>query len=123
MKRCLIAIALILLWVVPSIAFEPPNGYMSYTATLTDDAAAVSNPGYLYGIVFVTDGSNALSVDIYDSGSATGTKLVPTLQLAASPRIQTLNFDPPVPYNTGVYVDVTVSGGGSIAYMVYYRKQ
>jgi hypothetical protein len=121
MKKMLI-VMLALLFAVPAFAFEPPE-YMNFTATLTDDAAAVTGAGYLYGIVFVTDGSNALAVDVYNSLSAAGTKLVPTLQLAASPRIQTLNFDPPIPYSLGVYVDVTVAGGGTIAYMVYYRKR
>jgi|WetSurMetagenome_2_1015567.scaffolds.fasta_scaffold31242_4 hypothetical protein len=111
-----------LLFAVPAFAFEPPE-YMNFTATLDDDAAAVTGAGYLYGIVFVTDGSNALACDVYNALSATGTKLVPTLQMAASPRIQTLNFDPPIPYSLGVYVDVTVAGGGTIAYMVYYRKR
>jgi hypothetical protein len=122
MKKILIVSALVLFAVVPTFAFEPPS-YMNFTATLTDDAAAVTGAGYLYGIVFVTDGSNALSADVYNALSATGTKLVPTLEMAASPRIQTLNFDPPVPYSLGVYVDVTVAGSGTIAYMVYYRKR
>jgi hypothetical protein len=121
MKKIFVMLAL-LVFAVPAFAFEPPE-YMNYTATLTDDASAVTGAGYLYGIVFVTDGTNALACDVYNSLSAAGTKLVPTLQIAATPRIQTLNFDPPVPYSLGVYVDVTVAGGGSVAYMVYYRKR
>ena len=120
MKKLLV-LAMVL-FAVPAVAFRPAE-YMDYTATLTADAAAITGDGYLYGIVFVTDGTNALSADVYANTAASGTKLVPTLQLAATPRIQTLNFDPPIPYNTGVYVDVTVAGGGSVAYMVYYRKQ
>ena len=120
MKKLLV-LAMVL-FAVPAVAFRPAE-YMDYTATLTADAAAITGDGYLYGIVFVTDGTNALSADVYANTAASGTKLVPTLQMAATPRIQTLNFEPPIPYNTGVYVDVTVAGGGSVAYMVYYRKQ
>ena len=121
MKKMIVMLAL-LVFAVPAFAFEPPE-YMNYTATLTADSGAVTGAGYLYGIVFVTDGTNALAADVYNSLSATGTKLVPTLEIAATPRIQTLNFDPPIPYSLGVYVDVTVAGGGTIAYMVYYRKR
>ena len=122
MRKITIFVLAVVLFAVPAWAFEPKE-YMNYTATLTDDAAAITGAGYLYGIVFVTDGSNALACDIFDAASATGTKLVPTLEIAATPRIQTLNFDPPIPYGTGVYVDATVAGSGTIAYMVYYRKR
>ena len=122
MKKMIVMLALFVFAAVPASAFEPKE-YMGYTATLTADAAAVTGNGYLYGIVFVTDGTNALAADIYANTAGSGTKLVPTLQIAATPRIQTLNFDPPVNFNTGVYVDVTVAGGGTVAYMVYYRKR
>lgn len=113
-------VLMVVFWVGSALAFQPSE-WMHQTATLTADAAAASGEGYLYGIVIVTDGTNAPTVAVYDNSSAEGTKLVPDLSLAATPRVQTLSLEPSVPFNTGVYVDVTVGGGGTIAYMVYYR--
>lgn len=125
MKKMFAVVVAVLVALVAAsaFAFEPPI-WMMQSTTKTADASCATTPGYFYGLIIVTDGTNAPSIDIYDNPSTnSGTKLVPTLQLAATPRIQTLNLDPPVPYQTGIYVDVTVGGGGSIAYMCYNRKR
>jgi hypothetical protein len=119
MKKLIVAA--ILLFSFAAFAFQPEE-WMEQTATLTADAAAVSGAGYIYGIVFVTDGTNAPTFVVYDNTAASGTKIVPDLPLSATPRVQTLSFDPAVAFNNGVYVDLTL-GGGSVAYMVYYRSK
>jgi hypothetical protein len=123
MKKIAISIVVFAILAGVAFCFEPP-AFMQQTATKTADAACATKAGYLFGVVVVTDGINGPSLDIYDNASgASGNKLVPTLVLAATPRVQTLSLDPPVAYSAGVYVDVTVGGGGSIAYMVYYRNR
>lgn len=122
MKKFLMAMCLVLVVASGAVAFTPAE-FMGQTATLTADAAAVTGAGFLYGVVIVTDGTNAPTIAMYDALSATGTKLVPDLVLTATPRVQTLSLDPALAFNLGVYVDVTVGGGGTIAYMVYYRKK
>ena len=63
MKKIMIFVLALALFALPAVAFEP-QAFMNVTATLTGDAAAITGSGYLYGIVFVTDGSNALSADV-----------------------------------------------------------
>lgn len=116
-----LALILTMLVSVPCLAFQPDE-WMHQTATLTADSAAVTGAGWLYGVVIVTDGTNAPTIAIYDNTSATGTKLVPDMVLAATPRVQTLSLDPALAFSTGAYVDITL-GGGTIAYMVYYRSK
>ena len=119
MKKTCVFSMLLLLVASGAMAFQPPE-WMHQTATLTADSAAVSGEGYIYGIVVVTDGTNAPTFAVYDNTAASGTKIVPDLVLAATPRVQTLSLDPAVAFSNGVYVDLTL-GGGTVAYMVYYR--
>lgn len=114
-----IIVLLIALLAVPAVAFQPEE-WMHQTATLTADAAAVTGAGYIYGIVIVTDGTNAPTFAVYDNTAGSGTKIVPDLVLTATPRVQTLSLDPSVAFSNGVYVDITLSAG-TVAYMVYYR--
>jgi hypothetical protein len=116
-----LAIILCLFFASTVFAFQPAE-WMHQTVTLTADAAAVTGAGYIYGIVIVTDGSNAPTFAVYDNTSATGTKIVPDLVLEATPRVQTLSLDPAVAFSNGVYVDLTISAG-TVAYMVYYREK
>jgi hypothetical protein len=104
-------------------AFEPEE-WMENTTTQTADAATLTGTGYLYGFVFDTDGTNDVTFDIYDNTSGSGTKLVPTtieVTTSSTNRISTLSFEPPLAFNTGVYVDLTTAG--AVGYMVYYRMR
>lgn len=122
MKRKIFAITIILV-LLAGIAVAQ-EAYMRVTATKTADAAIMAGPGLLHGIVFVTDGTNAVTVNVYDNASAaTGTKLLPTdtiITTSSANRVQAIGFDPPINCINGAYVDVTVGGGGSVAYMGYY---
>ncbi|MHC4753480.1 MAG: hypothetical protein ACYTFW_26920 [Planctomycetota bacterium] len=79
-------------------AFDPPSGHMNYSSTQTIDASVVTGTGYLYGISCKTDGTNAVTFQIYDN----------------------TEWDPPLPFATGVYVDIT-SSDATPDYVVYYR--
>jgi len=103
-------------------AFEPQE-FMDYTATQTADAAAVVGAGYLYGISCKTDGTNAVTFQIYDNATeASGTRIVQDYICATSSanRVCVFGWDPPIPFTNGVFVDIT-STDTDPDYVVYYR--
>ena len=89
----------------------------------TADAAICAGPGFLYGILFVSDATNAITVDVYDNASAaSGSKLTPQLVItsSATDRIQGIWFDHPVEFFDGLYVDITCAGAAK--YVAYFRE-
>uniref|UniRef100_A0A6M3LP37 Uncharacterized protein n=1 Tax=viral metagenome TaxID=1070528 RepID=A0A6M3LP37_9ZZZZ len=111
--------ALLLVW-LPSVHAGPGN--FSYSsAEKTASAAIATSSGYLHGIVVITDGTNSVTVDIYDNASAaSGTKLIPqwVVTTSSSNRAQSYSIEPPIKFSNGIYVAVTTSG--TVTYMVYY---
>jgi hypothetical protein len=93
------------------------------SAVQTASAAVRTSAGIFHGILFVTDGTNAVTVNVYDNASAaSGTKLIPTdtiITTSATNRLTGISIDPPVRYDKGIYVEITCSG--TVAYMVYYK--
>ena len=86
-------------------------------------AAITAKAGVMDGIIVTTDGTNAVTLDIYDNATAaSGTKLIPTLTIttSASNRTFALTFTRPVHYVNGIYVNETCSG--TVAYMVYFKN-
>jgi len=93
------------------------------SAEKTADAAITTSSGFWHGIVLITDGTNAVTVTIYDNATAaSGTKLWPTTTVTtgASDRIQSFGMDPPINFVNGIYVDVTTSG--TVTYMVFFES-
>ena len=125
MKRgivVLLAIFLVLLAGVTAIADQ--------SATKTSSSAIVaSGAGWFLGIIVVTDGTNAVTLDVYDNGSAaSGTKLIPQTVVTTSStnRVFAIGFDADdksgdVYFYNGLYVNVTCAG--TVSYMVYYRLE
>jgi len=77
------------------------------------------------GIIIALDGSSAVTLNVYDNATeASGDKLIPTLVIPTSATIRVFNLDliDGVRAMNGVYIDVSVSGQGSCAYVAYTRK-
>lgn len=90
-------------------------------STRTADATIHSGRAYFYGITVQPDGTNDVTVAIYDNTAASGTKVAPTFSFAGTGGAKTYNPTKPKLCSTGIYVDVTVSGGGSVEYTVDYE--
>jgi hypothetical protein len=97
-------------------------------STETASAAITTVGGCFLGIVFFTDGTNAVTVNIYDNASAaSGTKLIPTdtvITTSSSDRLRSIGFDADdrrcdVQYFNGLYVEITCAG--DVSYTVYYK--
>ena len=94
------------------------------TATLTADAKVTTGRGFITGIIVMTDGTNNVTVEIYDNVTAGGEKIIPTwiIPTSATNRSSALSFGGDgEPFDTGIYVDITTSG--TVSYMVYYEKR
>jgi len=122
-KIILLGIAILLFAFAPLNAYYPDD-YMNASAVKTTDAQILAGAGYCYGVFFTTDATNDVTVDIYDSLTATGTKIVPQfiVTTSANSRAAAVSFDPPVEVSTGIFVDITL-GAGTVSYVVYYRTQ
>lgn len=120
MKRLLLTIGLILLIATP-IDASWENACIGSTEQ-TGDAAVVTSAGYICGILIATDGTNSVTVDMYDNASAaSGTNIIPTIVVttSASNRSTAIKVDRAI--SNGVYVDVTTSG--TLSYVVYYKPR
>jgi hypothetical protein len=90
----------------------------------TASASVVTGPGLLDGIILNTDGTNPVTLNIYDNTAASGTQLIPddtVITTSSTARLSKISFSPPLRFNTGVYVEVTTSG--AVGYIVYYRMR
>lgn len=117
MRRIVLFAALILLFSTTVYSAEWAFGSGNKQA----DAKIWAGDGSFYGIAVVADGTNAITVSIYDNTSATGTLIVPTFIVPATATSgYSFSVSPAVRFNNGIYVDITCSGTAN--YIVYYGR-
>lgn len=114
--------SLALLWLLSSgMIWWPSNAMADATAEKDADALIATGYGYFRGIMIITDGTNAVTVSIYDNTAASGRELIPTwtVTTSATDRAQAISFaKEELYYYVGIYVDITTSG--TATYMIYY---
>lgn len=117
MKKIIVLLILALLLAAPLKA-EEMNASGSYAA----DALVYLGPGLFYGIALATDGTNAVTVSIYDNTTNSGKLLIPTFVAPTSAADRTKSFFvyPPVVFKNGVYVDITCAG--TVGFELYSNK-
>jgi hypothetical protein len=119
MKKLLVFLSVFLLLAGTALAFRPDEPTTT-SGEQTADATILTGSGYFKQIVIMPDGSNDVTVTIYDNTASSGTKVLPTLTFAGDGGAQA---SPPVwvAVNTGIRVDITTAG--TVAYVVLYREQ
>ena len=118
---------LIILTILLVSSFVLTAGALAREQCLVSDeqtaaAAIKASSGWFHGITVITDGTNSVTISIYDNASAaSGTELIPTwiVTTSSANRAQTYSVSPPVRTKNGIYVNVTTSG--TVTYMVYYE--
>ena len=121
MKKVLLTL-FVAIFLIVGIAFATVE-WCEQSTERTASAAISTTSGVFHGILLVTDATNAVILSIYDNVSAaSGTELIPTTTVttSATNRITGISIEPPVRYDNGIYVSVSVAGGGTVTYMVYY---
>ena len=129
MKKLLIALAMIALIPFTSFAFDPD--YMDLATIVTSatgDKQAYTPTsaagGYFFGYDIDTDGTNNVTaIVIYDNTTATAPIIVRdyAITTSATSRKVSRGFDPPLAFNTGVYITATCSGAYTIT--AYVRSK
>lgn len=76
------------------------------------------------GLIVVTDGTNEVTVNIYDNIEASGSdRFCPTdMPIRGAAKVFTLDYEPPIQGKTGIYVKISIAGGGSCSYQVVYDE-
>ena len=120
-KKILALIAVFFVLAGPAMAFEPKE-YAGYSSVKTADALIHTGAGYFYGIVCKTDGTNSVTFAVHDSTDTSGSKVHPDIICTTSStnRVCVYGFDPAIPFNDGLYVNIT-SSDATPDYTVYYR--
>ena len=111
---------ILLILLMASIAFA---GADLKSVGNTGDALIVTGNGYLKSLIVNTDGTNSVTVSIYDNTASSGSKVISTFIITTSSvnRLFTIEFLPKeIPFTKGLYVDVTTSG--TVTYDVTFEK-
>ena len=123
MKAKITALILaILIMSGPALAFRPDE-WMGYSTTKTADALIHTGAGYFYGFVCLTDATSTVTFQVYDGLTNAGTQMFPDFicQTSATNRICIFGVgDIPVPFDTGLFIDIT-SSDATPDYTVLYR--
>lgn len=119
MKKVFLGVILAVLFICSPAFAQQADKYSIGSGDLTADALIQTGQGSLHGLFFIPDGSNTITVSIYDNTAASGKKLIPTFIVPATPsgQLYSVGISPPVQFGTGLYVDITCSG--TAHYVVY----
>lgn len=120
MKKIVFLISLFLVLSFTSLSFSGPGDTMKASIDYTADALVRTGKINLYGLFFVLDGVNTLTINLYDGTDATGATLIPECVFeAADGDNRVIGFSTPLQLKTGLYVDITTAG--TVTYKVYYN--
>lgn len=105
-------------------AGKKPVEFNLITQPLIETGAAITSKCIFTGFVVKTDGTNNVTLTFHDNASAaSGNLLLPTaVVVPGTARIYTFGYSPGVPAYNGVYVTISVAGGGATAVMVLYDQ-
>lgn len=94
-----------------------------YSAVKTESALIFTGNCVFSGIMIALDGTNAVTLDIYDGVDDTGVRIIPQIVIPSSAGVRSysLGFNPGIPMRTGIYIKIAVAGGGSASFVAYFR--
>jgi len=95
--------------------YNPKNKSNPQTAS----ALIVTGRAVFYGISVRTDGSNDVTITLYDNTSGTGTTILPSsIVIDGTSKFATIDDDRGISITNGIYA--TVTSPGTFSYQVYY---
>ena len=122
MKAKITALILALLIVSVSAWAFTPDEHMGNSTTKTADALIHTGAGYFYGFVCKTDGTNAVTFQVFDGTSASGTQVFPDFicQTSSTNRLCVFGTGYSIAFSTGLYINID-STDASPDYTILYR--
>lgn len=83
----------------------------SIATSLTASGQAVTGSGTFHGFIIKCDGTNDVTINIYDNTSAAGAKLIPAdLIFEGTIKLNAISFSPGAFFDNGIYVEITCVG-------------
>jgi hypothetical protein len=120
MKRFTMLLIVIVMALYSATMASGVTNRVLYSAVKTADALIATGWTEMHGIIVSTDGTNAVTMDIYNGTSSAGAKIAPTITFPATPVTQAVSFNPPVSCSSGIYINITTAG--TLSYTVYYYR-
>jgi len=115
MKRVLLSTLILIFIAVSAYAADVVAKHETATATVT----TVSS--YFYGVLVTPDGTNDVTITVYNGTSTSGDKITPAMTFAGDGGTQYLPLQNPIACPHGVHVVATTTG--TVEYVVYYRQR
>jgi hypothetical protein len=128
MKKYLVAVVLAILLAtgMQAEAARLFNGEHTSQPSIDYAASALvaTGPCVLRGIVVKTDGTNAVTITIYDSTTAAGKTVVfpASSVIPGTSYLFSASSTPPTYMDNGIYVLMSIAGGGSATFKVEYDQ-
>jgi len=121
MKK-VILIGCVLVLIMTGVGIAKAPWFTKYTTVNTGTASVVDKSCYLKGFLITTDGTNAVTFDVYDyvSGTSNTTyRMLPsmTVTTSATNRVTSISL-PWVKAARGIFVQITCSG--TVSYQTFY---
>jgi hypothetical protein len=116
MKRGILIILIVLLMMGAAFGSEA-----LLPSTQTADAAICTGRCYLGAIIVMPDGTNDVTVSIYDNTTNSGTEMLPTMTFAGDGGAQAFAAPYKILGSTGIYVDITTEG--TVEYTILYNER
>jgi hypothetical protein len=92
------------------------------TEILNSSQLAIRGHSIFFGILVQTDGTNDVTVSLYDNVKGEGKQIIPAQTvLAASSRNVSISMDPPLECTRGIYL--VISGTNAKAQIFYSSKE
>ena len=107
-----------MLFVTPALAFQD---YSSSSYAQTSDGVGYAHPCYLVKVKGKTDGTNNLTLKVYDNASADSGNVITEFTIIGADLKGGETFDH-LEVSNGLYVDMTVAGEGSGTWWVEFKK-
>ena len=97
--------------------------YLTHTVPRAASGYVKSGPVAFQGLLVKTDNVNDVEFSVYDSTSNAGILLIPdAFSVPGTANLWSFSLDLPIMAWTGIYVYMSVAGGGTAKYQVLYDE-